>query len=95
MKKLDTLLPIIKSELFLGVVTLVLVGVVCVAFQHLVIKKLSTPRTQAQPVHKVIIEGKQMTKNEKLAFDLEAATLDTEILPRKNTDHAIKSPAGD
>ena len=36
-----------------------------------------------------------MTKNEKLAFDLEAATLDTEILPGKNTDHAIKSPVGD
>ena len=60
-----------KTELILSLVTLILVATLCVAFQHMMLKKTGVFRTEVRSIHHVVIEGKHMTASEKLAFDQE------------------------
>jgi len=84
MKNLHTAQSRFKLELVLSVLTLVLVAIMCLIFQHHVVKKLTKSTALARPVHHIIVQGKRMTDSEKLAYDREPQPIVTDEPTHKN-----------
>ncbi len=72
-----------KTEIFLSLLTLILIAAMCLAFQHHVVKKLALSKAEVHPVHHIIVTGKPMTASEKLAFDREPQPIISEELTDK------------
>jgi hypothetical protein len=52
-----------STESVLSILTLIVVGVICLTFQHLNLKKKAAVKSAALPLHHVVIKGQVQHKN--------------------------------